>query len=662
MKYLPLVNAKMGTASHPRRSYGNTLPLTQMPFGMASFCLQTEVTRAWFYHPAHEFAEGVRLTHQFSPWIGDFGAFLLMPQNDCVANTGAGAWSGVRKQDCTEAPHYLRTHFLRSDCVLEMTPTERCAALRLTFGDSRPSFLSFLPISGNYSYRFDPNTCTLYGSTDGISQGDATHFRAYIAVRFSHGCADASRTYSEGEGGMACMHVALTGGVCEARIGLSYISEQMAEAAIDRECGERTFDELKACAEDAWEQKLSRIEIEAEDEQMLRTFYSCLYRVFLFPQKAYEIAPDGSSIHYVPRDGSVKAGVRYTNNCFWDTYRTEFPLLSIIAREEYAEILAGLVTDYTDGGWLPRCTAMGEVGCMPSTLIDAVIAEAAAEGIGSREVLETALDGMLYHANHEADDPRYGRNGALAYVKYGYVPRELHRESVNLTEDFAYGDWCIARVAEVLGKTDVVEEYDRRAKYYKNLFDPQSGFMRGKDRDGNMADDFDPCTWGGEYTEGSAWQNSFAVPHDVQGLAALYGGTSALIAKLDELFATPPRYRVMGYGFEIHEMTEMALVDLGQMAISNQPSFHLPFLYAALGEVEKTEYWVQKLTKEAFNPTEKGFPGDEDTGTTAAWYVLCLLGRYRLCPGSGEWITFRPQVKSARVLGKTLLEWKENAR
>ncbi len=652
MQYLPLVNTKMGTASHPRRSYGNTLPLTQLPFGMASFCLQTEVTRAWFYHPTHEFAEGVRLTHQFSPWIGDFGAFLLMPQNDCVASTGAGAWSGVRKQDAIEAPHYLRTHFMRPNCTLELTPTERCAALRLTFGDARPSYLSLLPVLGNYTYRFDAKTATLYGCTDGHAQGDCKNFHAYIAIRFLNGCTDAARTYAQGEGGSACIHVALTGSVCEARIGISYISEQMAEAAIDRECGDLSFEELTKLAQDNWEQKLSRIEIEAQNDAQLRTFYSCLYRVFLFPRKAYELAKDGRALHYVPRDGSVKEGVRYTDNCFWDTYRTEFPLLSLIAKEEYAEILAGLVTDYTDGGWLPRCTSMGEVGCMPSTLIDAVIAEAAAEGIGSREVLEDALQGMLYHANNEADDARYGRNGALAYLKYGYVPREQHRESVNLTADFAYGDWCIARVAEVLGKTEIVTEYDKRSAYYKNLFDPVSGFMRGKDVDGNMAETFDPCTWGGEYTEGSAWQNSFAVPHDVQGLAALYGGKDALITKLDELFATPPRYRVMGYGFEIHEMTEMALVDFGQMAISNQPSFHLPFLYAALGEVEKTEYWVKKLTEEAFAPTDKGFPGDEDTGTTAAWYILCLLGRYRLCPGSGEWITFTPQVKSATVLGE----------
>ncbi|MBO5842543.1 MAG: hypothetical protein J6R46_06055, partial [Clostridia bacterium] len=223
MQYLPLVNTKMGTASHPRRSYGNTLPLTQLPFGMVSFCPQTEVTRAWFYHPEHEFAEGVRLTHQFSPWIGDFGAFLLTPQNDCVANTGAGAWSGVRTQDSLLAPHYLRMHFMRSDCTLELTPTERCAALLLHFTDSRASFLSFLPVSGNYTYHYDTKKATLYGSTDGISQGDAKQFRAYIVVRFLGDCVDTTRTYAQGEGGSACIHVALSGGTCEARIGISYI-------------------------------------------------------------------------------------------------------------------------------------------------------------------------------------------------------------------------------------------------------------------------------------------------------------------------------------------------------------------------------------------------------------------------------------------------------
>ena len=165
-----------------------------------------------------------------------------------------------------------------------------------------------------------------------------------------------------------------------------------------------------------------------------------------------------------------------------------------------------------------------------------------------------------------------------------------------------------------------------------------------------MAEGFDPYIWGGEYTEGSAWQSTFAVPHDVEGLAALYGGREAMIAKLDELFCAPPHYRVQGYGFEIHEMTEMALKDWGQMAISNQPSFHLPYLYAALGAQEKTDYYVEKLVREAFSPEIDGYPGDEDTGTTSAWYILATLGMYRLCPGKDEWIKSKMLVKSFELL------------
>ena len=654
MQYLPYVNVKMGTKSHPRRSFGNTLPLTQLPFGMAAFCLQTEVKRAWFYQPDHEFAEGVRLTHQFSPWVGDYGAFLLMPQNDCVANTGDGAWSGIPKRDTVERPDYFKTHFLRSDCVFELTPTERGAAIRLTFGDDRPSYLSILPVLGNYTYRIDPVTSTVYGVTDGHALSHAENFATYVAIRFLNGSLDEERSYGQGEGGSACLHAAVKGRVVEMRLGTSYISPEMAVAALERECGDASFEELCARATENWEEKLSRLEIEAADETQMRTFYSCLYRTFLFPRKAYELDESGAPVHYAPYDGRVYPGVRYTDNCFWDTYRTLFPLFTLTAREEFAEMVEGFVADFKDGGWLPRCTSMGAVDCMPSTLVDAVFAEAAVSGIGSREVLETALQGMLYHAENTSEDPRYGRSGALAFRKYGYVPRTQHRESVNLTQDFAYSDWCISRVAEVLGHTDIAREYAAHADYYRNLFDPATGFMRGKDEEGRMAPDFDPCVWGGEYTEGSAWQNSFAVPHDVEGLATLHGGREKLIAKLDELFATPPRYRVMGYGFEIHEMTEMALADFGQMAISNQPSFHIPFLYAALGETEKTEYRVKRLTEEAFAPTDDGFPGDEDTGTTSAWYILSVLGMYRLCPGKDEWITFKPSVKSAELFGKKL--------
>lgn len=642
MKFLPYVNVKMGTKSVMRYSNGNTLPLTQMPFGMAAFCPQSQRRageESWFYDPDLPVSEGIRLTHQPSPWIGDYGTFLMMPQNDIVADRGEAAWSGFRPTDAVLRPDYLKIPFLRPNATFELTPTERGAAIRVTFGDGRPSYLSFLPVEGNYTYEYDEGNRTLMGSNDYCASGVAEGFRMYFAVRFAPDSVDAARTY----GGEGCMHIAVRTAVAEARLGISYISPEQAIRNLEGECGDLSFEALRAAAEAAWEEKLGRLVIE-EDEARMRTFYSCLYRTFLFPNKAYELDGEGGAIHYCPLDGSVRPGVRYANNGFWDTYRTVYPLYSLIAREEYAEMLEGFVNDYREGGWLPRWIAIGEVGCMPSTLIDAVIADAVVKGIGSRDVWEDALRGMLHHANTESADRRFGRNGAEDYVKYGYVPRDRQRESVNLTLDAAYGDWCIATVAEALGHTEYVETYRARAKNYKNLFDPETGFMRGRDRNGAMAENFDPCIWGGEYTEGSAWQNSFAVPHDIEGLAALYGGREGLLRKLDQLFAEAPRYRVHGYGGEIHEMTEMAAVDFGQCAISNQPSFHLPYLYAALGETEKCASTVRRMCDTLFRATPDGYPGDEDNGTMSAWYVLSCLGMYPLCPGKNEWTRIPPSV------------------
>lgn len=305
MNYIPYVNINMGTKSHRRRSYGNTAPLTQFPFGMSSFAIQTEVNGAWFYHPEHEFAEGVRMTHQPSPWLHEYGAFLMIPQNDVVANRGDGAWSGVRKSDTVQRPDYLKLHFLRSACTFELTPTERCAAIRMTFSDDRPSYLSLLPVLGNYTYRIDADTDTVYGTTDGHSLDDAKNFKMYFVLRFQKGTLDGERTYTVGEGGSACAHAAVKTRVVEARLGISYISEAMAALAIDRECGTLSFEEIRARAEADWEEKLHRIDIEAVDERQMRLFYSCMYRVFLYPHKAYELDENQNPVHYVDRKSVV---------------------------------------------------------------------------------------------------------------------------------------------------------------------------------------------------------------------------------------------------------------------------------------------------------------------------------------------------------------------
>ncbi len=648
--YLPFVNIKMGTGSSMRYSCGNTLPLTQLPFAMASFCPQTERMigqENWFYKPDAPFCEGIRLTHQPSPWIGDYGTFLMSVQNDVVSDTAEGACSSFRHKDTVLSPHYMRLHLLRPNAIFELTPTERGGTVRISCLDKRQSYLSFLPISGNYTYTLDKEKGILYGTSDGQARNTAKNFKMYFAVKFDKDSADLEGSY----GTESYFHLALKNQNFECKLGISYISHQMAEEALARECGDKSFDAVKIEAERAWEEKLSRIEIETEDEEQKHIFYSCMYRCFLFPHKAHEIDKNGNIVHYCPCDGGLKDGVMYTDTGFWDTARTQFPLFALMARDEYAEMLEGFVNTYSDSGFLPRWPSLDEAGCMPSTLIDPVVLDAVYNKIGSYAVWKQALLGMIHHANQKGNEPRFGRRGIEEYKKLGYVPCDLYKESVNLTLDASYGDWCISELIKLLGTNDPYLEYLERSRNYRNIFDKKTGFMRGRTSSGEFEEGFDPTSWGGSYTEGSAYQSSHFVPHDIDGLCELYGGKDELIKKLDEIFDTPPTFRVFGYGGEIHEMSEMASVDFGQCAISNQPSFHIPYLYAYLGKPEKTHYWVSRMCAELF--TRDSYPGDEDNGSMSAWYILSTLGMYPLCAGK-EMIKTKPLVKSAKIMNKKI--------
>ena len=664
MKYCNYVNTKQGSKSTHRYSNGNTLPLVQLPFGMAAFAPQTEADTRWYYHPDSRSLEGIRLTHQPSPWIADYGAFVFLPQNRLIAAEGGRRWSGYRPEEAVLTPFYLKTRFLRSRADFELAPTERGAVIKITFDEDINSFLSLLPVKGNYSFRFDAKSNTLYASTDMHMSGEAVKYKNYLVMKFPEGSVDVKKTQinignkflcgTKCRGKKSGIHIALKNKSTEIKLATSYISFKQAELNLENEIASKSLIQVKAEAENLWESCLSRVKIETKDKKIFKTFYSCMYRAFLYPHKCHEYDKNGSPVHYCPHDGSTRSGVRYTDNGFWDTYRTVYPFFALVAKDELREMLRAFIMEYTESGWLPRWLSIGECGCMPSTLVDAVICDGAVKGFIDNDLLEIALEGMIKHSVKNSGHNDFGRNGAESYCKLGYVPYEEEKESVNLTLDAAYGDWCIAEIAKILGKADIENEYRKRALNYKNLFDSESGFMRAKDKNGDFRPDFTPFGWGRDYTEGSAWQNSFAVPHDIEGLAELYGGKEKLIAKIDELFATPPYYVIHGYNCEIHEITEMAAVDFGQCGMNNQPSFHIPYIYSALGEVEKTAYWVKKICNELFSYEDDGFPGDEDNGTTAIWYIFGILGLYPFCPGKTEYIKGIKQIDKAFISEKEL--------
>ena len=663
MSKINYVNTKQGSNSVHRFSNGNTLPLVQMPFGMVAFAPQTSSNIRWYYNPHDRSFEGIRLTHQPSPWIADYGAMVFLPQKMPLKLSGDERWSGIRPEDAILTPNYLNYRLLRYKCNIELTPTERCAKFRVSFDDEGENYLSILPVKGEYGYYWVPDKNELCCYTTNSNGGEVKDFCEYVVVKFGKNDVDPDNFHTGNidsginkgriiAGSSTSIHVKLNNKVTEFSVATSYISYEQAELSLAREIGSSSFDEIKEAGEKVWEEYLSRVEIETDDEEKYKTFVSCMYRAFLYPHKCYELNEDNKPFHYCPHDGKVRYGVRYTDNGFWDTYRTVYPFFSLVAKDEMRDMLVSFIHEYEESGWLPRWLSIGEHGCMPSTLIDAVICDASVKGLVSKEDMELALKGMLKHATTNSPEDRFGRNGAESYCKLGYVPYDEQKESVNLTQDAAYGDWCIAEMAKLLGYEDIEKEYRVRAKNYLNIFDKESGFMRAKDSNGEFRPDFIPEGWGRDYTEGSAWQNSFAVPHDIEGLADAFGGKDKLIAKIDELFAKNPDYVTVGYTSEIHEITEMAAADFGQCAISNQPSFHIPYIYSALGNVEKTAYWVEKLCNEAFSYKDDGFPGDEDNGTMAIWYIFSLLGIYPFCPGKPEFVKGKKQVKKAFIMGK----------
>ena len=658
--YLDYVNIQQGTDSTWRFSRGNTLPLTQRPYAMAAFAPQTRGMETWWYSPHERVVEGIRLTHQPSPWINDYGCMMFTPQTDAWQDKFYEAWTGMRPQDTVLRPDYLKLGFARCCCTAELTPMKRGASVRVRYENDWPACVSFYNMKGNGGFEADAEKGELRGWTDGYAQGKAENFKMYLVVLPKGSWADwsACRTGCQGEN-LAFAHLAAKAGTetAEFVLGISYISFDYARRHA-MEGMDKTLEELRSEVTAEWENHLGTVAIEADHEEM-KTFYSCMYRTGLFPHAAFELDEAGEPVHYSPYLGTVEKGVRYIGHGFWDTYRTLLPMFSLTNKKLYRDMVLSALSDYREGGWLPRWLAPGEVGCMPSTLIDSFLGQAATAGLVEKEVLEQVLEAMLHHANVAAPEKRFGRTGIREYVEMGYVPCDKYHQSVNLTQDFAFGDYCIAKVAQVLGKTELAEEYFARSKYYKALLDPETRFMRPKNTDGSFKEGFDPLAWDNDYTESSAWQATFAVPHDLKGLAECMGGDDKLLQQLDALFAEKGMGKVGNRGFEIHEMTELNAEDFGQCAINNQPSFHIPYIYALFGQPEKTIHWVDRMCNEEFRATPDGFPGDEDNGAMASWYVLSRLGMYPMCPADNTWVKIPAKVKGT-FLGVEIEEFKKN--
>lgn len=660
MSLLQYVNPLQGTESVYQRSHGNSLPLVALPFAMASFAPQTnEAGGGWWFHPSHTRFEGVRLTHQPSPWIGDYGHLTLLPQTGPLKLSAHDRSTSFRKQDMSVAPDYFKIYMRRYMSTLELAPTTRGASMRVAFDTKQgPARFILSAFPRESSVTINPEQRTLVGWTKAHAGGVQDNYRMHFVLTFDcdmiaedSGLSDEhmkpikslSHT-GERIGGYVGLKLP-EDGIVNVNIATSFISEEQAWTNLNREIGGQSFEDIRALAAKTWEKQLGTIEVESDNQEQLATFYTCLYRTCLFPHAIHEYDEQNKQVHYSPYNGKIEDGPLFADIGFWDTYRTSFPLYNLLFPSRMNEFLQGFVNAYKETGWMPKWMSPGERSMMPGTLIDVTFADAVVKGITDFE-LETAYEGLFKHATTPAEDPHYGRKGTADYLKYGYLPADLYtHESVCNALDYIYGDFCIAQIAKQLGREEDHKMLMERAKNYNKLYDPSIGFMRGVLSDGSWLSPFDQHEWGGAYCEGGPWQSSWAVQHDFLGLADLMGGREGFKERLDALFAEAPLFKVGSYGFEIHEMSEMALVDFGQFAISNQPSFHIPYIYTALGYPALTQYWVRKTMDELFSANPDGYPGDEDNGSLAAWYVFGAMGLYPLSPGVPQYVVGSPLFK-----------------
>ena len=645
-KLLDLVNPLQGTDSTSEFSRGGTLPIVALPFGTAHWTLQSSERSGWFFEPGACRLQGIRLTHQLSPWLGDYGYATFLPFNGAPSPDAEGRGSSYRPRELSISPAHLRMRLMRYRCLLELTPTERCCAMRFTFEDSGSSGLIIDLPGENAEATCDQSVGLVTALTHDNRGGVQSNFAAYLVARFDTPISSFEVKQLKGKRVAEIRFDAQAGKPVVVRVASSFISYSQAKANLDREIGTKSFEATMHTAQEAWERALGRVRIEGKTDRHHRTFYSCLYRTLLFPRMWHELDASGHPIHMSPYTGRVEPGVLYADHGFWDDYHAWYPMMLLLYPERLSEILQGWVNAYKEGGWIPQFPCPGYRGAMGGSPSDIIYGDAAAKGLTGFD-LASAFDGIKKNATEVVRGFGFGRSQLEPYLKLGYVPSDNGRSGVAETLDYCFGDFCISQVARALDKQDDAAQFLARSANWKKIFDPGTKFFRGKLPGGEWIEPFDQFAWGGPYTEGGPWQYRFNVPHDPQGLIKAFGGEAAFVERLEKMFTQPPRFNVGAYGAEIHEMSEMAAVDFGQYDHGNQPVHNVLYLFTLAGRRDRTQHYAHRVLEELYTPD--GFPGDEDTGSMSAWYILSSLGIFAACPGDSKWALGVPFFDSATV-------------
>ncbi len=676
------VNPFIGT-----NEMGHTYPGASVPFGMVQLSPETDtiqysvgkgyVKDVYRYCAGYQYSDktivGFSHTHFSGTGHSDLGDFLLMPTTGAVQlnpGTAGNPESGYRSRFSHETESAKAGYYsvLLSDYNIkaELTATIRVGFHRYTFPQSTEANIILDLVSGIYNYDGKVVWSSIRVENDTLvtgyrqTQGWARERVVYFAMVFSkpirnYGCRDdgkvvyndfyrkfnTTKDFPEMSGRKLKTYFSFdtkAGEQVLIKFALSPVSTKGALQNLETEIPGWDFDQVKGLAEDAWNKELSRIVIDASDEKKI-IFYTALYHAFLSPTVFMDT--DGNYRGIDHADHHAEAFTNYTTFSLWDTYRALHPLFTLVQQKRTADMVNSMLAHQQQSVHhiLPVWSHYAnENWCMIGYHAVPVIVDAYMKGIPGFDAA-AALEACISSSTYASYD------GIGDYIKYGYVPADKSSNSASKTLEYAYDDYCISRMAQKMGKTEIAATYSKRAEAYNYIFDAATGFMRAKSSAGAFQSPFDPLSTEKQgFIEGNSWNYSFYIPQNPMKLIALNGGNVKFVSHLDSLFDIKLDEKHFA---ESEDITAAGLI--GNYVHGNEPSHHVPYLYVFAGVPWKTQERIHQIVSTMYRNETDGLCGNDDCGQMSAWYVFSSLGFYPVCPGSNEYVIGAPSVDKATI-------------
>lgn len=647
--YTAYVDPMIGTGGH-----GHTYPGATVPFGMVQISPDNG-KEGWDwcsgYHYSSDTIAGFTHTHLSGTGIGDLLDIQVLPttlpvdfsQSDSSGINISSYYATFSHEDEIASPGYYSVVLHEPEIKAEFTATERAAFHRYNSGSADTISIFVNPgFDLNYDSTIQSHikivSDTLVSGFK-YSTGWANNQEVYFAMRFSKPIASYyffsnDSLQLKSSYGIQAQHAT---GIFKfnltdrkpllIKVGLSSVSEENALSNLNYEMPDWNFNKIRRQAKKSWNTELGKIRVSSSDVSRLRIFYTALYHFMLAPT-IYSDSIDNNTFQYRSQGNTVKSDKGFCNFytfSLWDTYRAAHPLFTIIQPARVQKFVLAMMAHYRDTGLLPVWTLWGnETNTMIGYHAVPVIVDAYLKGLLPDIPVDSIYQALLASADQKI------RNVPL-YRQFGYIPSDTINNTVSMTLEYAFDDWCIAQMAEKLGHTDDAERFTKRSGYYKNVFDQQSRFMRAKLADGTWEKPFDPLNAGydNDYTEGNAWQYTWYVPQDISSLINLMGGKTLFISKLDSLFT-------ISSSLDTNAAIDVSGM-IGQYVHGNEPSHDIPYLYNYAGQPWKTQERVREIMRKMYSDQPDGLCGNDDCGQMSAWYVFNALGFYPVNPANGRY-------------------------